>query len=790
MAPRSRTGCLTCRQRKLKCSEERPTCAQCVKANRACIPSSGITFRHQQNPSMNGSEGSLKSFYGYKETFGEGAVWVDIPRDLTFVHTKPYDDDYGEEDARGGDEVSGDAGHALTALAQTATQEENSNRSFEHQASQAAFASYPTHGLEALSAVASQDQYNFQSVLPPPAPISHGQQAQSHHPASPHHSNATPSQHSNLDFILNPAAAITPAESNIDPMLHSVTPVNTRQPPPPQTPQQHSASQVRTSSYPSFGRPRLLSKGSHYRRPAIDDPGLAFLLRDFSERAGLWMDLFDLNRFFAQKVPVLAIRCPLLLYSCVALSAKSLARVEGRKPVLGGQVTPARQSRMEYWPGPPLDPEGWVRKGREYYDLAVSLLRQALAGASRPPTSSLPEDASPQTIAAAQGAPLPTTDSDELVAATAILCVYEFLDASGPEWSRHLDGAKSLFDIAKDRMVPLTLPPSPVSVVQQLTQRLAGHLDTEPTPPRGLSQGRKAVFWNFVRQDMLSAFINNTSTRLDTSDLPMWRSAGLKLTPEGYICPSDPQHPRYSKDNAMPDDIISNALIWLLMKLVNFIAAGDDLPEAVSPLGLGVRQRELLEYWEGMDEQLRVWYEGLPESFHATAVRRADVKGRAEQKWFPRPMCASTMQSYHFARIQLLHNKPHLSTAGPFSARAATPAGPHASPGTSLAARHASYASILQHSRTHAKEIVAIGLGRSDEGTRIHSVQPLWTAGLVLGISEDEEDSEETVAWRRSIVSQLRGIERDMGWASEYRVQSLLELWDLPLAWGLGAEEQ
>ncbi|KAK5126697.1 hypothetical protein LTR85_009631 [Meristemomyces frigidus] len=741
---------------------------------------------------MNGSVGSdgdggLKSFYGYKETFGEGVVWVDIPRDLKFVHTKPYDDDYGEEDATGGDEVSGQAGYALAALAQTATRQEDGRRTLDTQLEHVTFGQYATHGLEALSAVASQDPYNnFQ--IPPPV-TGHVEQAPSNHSASPQHTTVTPSQHSNLDFILNPAAAITPAESNIDPSLNVVTRVNSGQAPPPQTPQQHSASHVRTSPYTfAFGRPRLLSKGSHYRRPAIDDPGLAFLLRDFSERAGLWMDLFDLDRFFSQKVPVLAIRCPLLLYSCVALSAKSLARVEGRKSVIGGQITPSRQSKMELWPDLSLDVEGWVRKAREYYDLAVSLLRQALAGASRPPTSSLPEDASPETVAAAQGVPLPNTDSDELVAATAILCIYEFLDASGPEWSRHLDGAKSLFDIAKDRMVPLTLPPSPVSVVQQVTQRLARHTDADLAPPRGLSQGRKAVFWNFVRQDMLSAFINNASTRLDTSDLPMWRSAGLKLTPEGYVCPSDPQHPQYSKDNAMSDDIVCNALIWLLMKLVNCIAAGDDLPEAMSPLGHGVRQQELLEYWEGMDEQFRVWYEGLPESFHPTAVRRANVTGGAEEKWFPRPMCASTMQSYHFARIQLLHNKPHTSTAGPASFWHAV--GAHARSGTSLAARHASYASILQQSRTHAKEIVAIGLGRSDEGTRIHSVQPLWTAGLVLGISEDDEVDEETESWRRSILSLLRGIESDMGWASEYRVQSLLELWHLPPDWGLGEEQQ
>jgi len=614
--------------------------------------------------------------------------------------------------------------------------------------------------------------------------MSNDEQAASQHSpdTSLHQAQGAPA-HNNLDFILNPAAAMTPVDSNIDPQLHTATPVNTE----PQLPtQQQSPTHVRTYSYTSrFGRPRLHSKGSQNRRPTIDDRELAFLIRDFSERAGMWMDLFDLGLFFATTVPVLAVRCPLLLYSCAALSAKSLARVDGRKPVVGGQITSARRSKMESWPGAPLNAEGWVHKGREYYDLAVSLLRQALAGASRPPTSSLPEDAAPHTILTAQGSPLPTTNSDELVTATAILCVYEFLDASGPEWSRHLDGAKSLFDVSMDKITPLTIPSSPLSVAQQVKDRLTGG----STHSKGLSRGRKAVFWNFARQDMLSAFINNTSTRLDTSDLPMWRSAGLKMTLEGFVCPSNPQHPDYVAENAMSEDTISNALIWLIMKLVNFIAAGDDLPDSMSPLGLGVRQRELLEYWDGLDEQLRVWYEGLPESFHAPVQHVVEMESVTKEKWFPRPMCAGAMQSYHFARIQLLHNKPHLTTATPFSTRQSA-LGLHASPGTSLAARHASYASILQQSRMHAEEIVAIGLGRSDEGTRIHSVQPLWTAGLVLGVVDDDgEVSERTEQWRRTIISQLRGIERDMGWASEYRVQSLLDLWDLPNDWGAEDDE-
>ncbi|KAF2864199.1 hypothetical protein K470DRAFT_261655 [Piedraia hortae CBS 480.64] len=151
---RSRTGCLTCRQRKLKCDEVRPLCGQCRKSSRDCVPSDAVAFRHQQNPSLNGpkaiqdrrarviaaevasreqaaasriqpqaaefAQGAAgfktgsspvgttmaagpssgpavaqeagpsdkkpaKKFYSCTETFADNAVWVKIPKNLTFI---------------------------------------------------------------------------------------------------------------------------------------------------------------------------------------------------------------------------------------------------------------------------------------------------------------------------------------------------------------------------------------------------------------------------------------------------------------------------------------------------------------------------------------------------------------------------------------------------------------------------------------------------------------------------------------------------------------------------------
>lgn len=727
---------------------------------------------------MNGdpvSRESLKNFYGYKETFTRDSIWMPIPHELTFITTNnPYED----EDGSANPPPAVDDSFVHNGLSFDANRD-TSDGEFARQLAQAAYPqaeySYPTHGLEALSAVASsQDQYNY---APPPAPMApHDTASAVHHPPSPQQSHETLMQ--SLDsFVHGNQHTITSPPPNIDPRLGDVQP------------QQHLLQQqqhhdekpihVRTSSYTSVRPPSLLSKGT---TGGCLEPDVAFLMRDFSEHAGAWMDLFDLGQFFAMEIPLLATKCPLLLYACTALSAKSISRVVGKSSIVSeSDVVLQKHHRLGLWPGPSLDAEGWVRKGRENYDLAVSLLRQALAGATITNPADLPDFTTEETASAAQDAPLPNTDSDELVAATAILCVYEFLDASGSEWSRHLDGAKSLFDVAKEKMALLARESEPLSLANQIRDRLAGHdTNMDDAIQRGPSRGRTAIFWNFARQDMLSAFINNTNTRLDTTDIPMWSSAGLNIDPQGYLYPSNPSHPNYLAENAMSDDKISNALIWLLMKLVNYIAAGDEMPSSV----LGVRQHDLLNYWHQLESQLKHWHDGLPPSFRAIALGTDAVSG-LEERWFPRPMCASTMQSYHFARIQLLHNKPHISTGSPFSPPSSrsnsnsNSSRPGAlTPGSSLAARHASYASILQQSRFHAKEIVAISLGRTDEAMRIHTVQPLWTAGLVLGAKGEEGVDAETETWRRTIVDLLRGVERDLGWASEYRVSNLVELWE------------
>ncbi|KAL2824803.1 hypothetical protein BDW59DRAFT_83021 [Aspergillus cavernicola] len=79
-------GCLTCRQRHLKCDKTGTECLRCQRSGRQCIPAPAkpeeLTFRHGQNPSMR-SRGPPR--YGESDLyFPDNQVWVELPSELSF----------------------------------------------------------------------------------------------------------------------------------------------------------------------------------------------------------------------------------------------------------------------------------------------------------------------------------------------------------------------------------------------------------------------------------------------------------------------------------------------------------------------------------------------------------------------------------------------------------------------------------------------------------------------------------------------------------------------------------
>lgn len=267
--------------------------------------------------------------------------------------------------------------------------------------------------------------------------------------------------------------------------------------------------------------------------------------------------------------------------------------------------------------------------------------------------------------------------------------------------------------------------------------------------------------------------INECQTRQDTEDLRIWKEAGLLLDSTGLVVPSNTSETGYPEgDGVMKEDMISNALVWLMSKLINYIAAGESFhptPAGYRPENsaeenhspTGVSQQTLLGKWSILQHELDVWFGGLPETFkpcvrleplrHVSQAGEESPSTPFSEIWYGLPMCGSTMQSYHMARILLLINKPHESTARR----------------SSVGNRLNSYRSIGAEIRYHSREIVGFALSRPEASIRIHQLQPLFVAGQCL--TEPGE--------RRVVLDLLRGIEADLGWATGYRVQQLLREW-------------
>jgi len=321
-----------------------------------------------------------------------------------------------------------------------------------------------------------------------------------------------------------------------------------------------------------------------------------FLVRHFSTGPGRWMDMFDLGSCFSHYIPVMAMTNPILRHSAAAVAAKQLSRVQGDKIIVGRPCV--KRTYMEAY----LDSKqtDWTTKAEEHYNEAISLLSDALGeGCNRRSSFQHETDSTWQDLGdqhdieelddmavsyntgSGENSAASVTKgryvdrsstSDELTAAITILCAYEFFDVSGSGWSLHVAGTKSLLDIVANSM------------------RLPQPAYTLARP--WISTIRKATFWNFARQDFLSALINSTQTRLDPEDLLMWKHHGLLVDENGSIVPSNRTRTEFPAcADIMKEDMIANALIWLMAKLINYLVAADTAhPNDNAPPWNGVNQ--------------------------------------------------------------------------------------------------------------------------------------------------------------------------------------------------------
>ena len=228
--------------------------------------------------------------------------------------------------------------------------------------------------------------------------------------------------------------------------------------------------------------------------------------------------------------------------------------------------------------------------------------------------------------------------------------------------------------------------------------------------------------------------------------------------------------------NAMKDDMVSNALIWILTKVVNYIAVKDRV-------GYG-EQQSLAKRCDRLSHELDIWFQGLSERFKPYA--RYDLtedlgNDVGESPAITRPkkipfacisysskMCASTMQTYHLARILLLVHSTAAGSIPAYSQLSRTAANEHTSGQSSVFAYLENLRSQQAEIQYRSREICGIAMSSPIEACiYLHQTQTLFVAGQCL------TDPHE----RRVILDLLRRVNVELGWETEYRVEQLLREW-------------
>jgi hypothetical protein len=273
--------------------------------------------------------------------------------------------------------------------------------------------------------------------------------------------------------------------------------------------------------------------------------------------------------------------------------------------------------------------------------------------------------------------------------------------------------------------------------------------------------GGRAAFWNFARADCLAAYLQGSTTQLDTDNLTIWMAAGLQIDEKGTLLP---EH-ALDEDGVVferctrtrhREDVVCCALFWIVAKTVNFVAPSrnDNLNTASSPTSTGRPATDRLAHWEELRSLLSRWHSALPFTFQPYATNADWNAQEAEARFtsihFTVPMCAAALQLYHFAQVLLLLNQP-IETTGHVG----------------LASRFRMFRDISEEAEYHSRQICGIALGRPPSAVRRQMLQPLHVAGLCLEAAQD----------RNVVIEILRDIEKDTGCLTTHVVQDLQNQW-------------
>ena len=261
-------------------------------------------------------------------------------------------------------------------------------------------------------------------------------------------------------------------------------------------------------------------------------------------------------------------------------------------------------------------------------------------------------------------------------------------------------------------------------------------------------------------------------SKLDTGDLEIWRAAGLQLDSQGLVIPSKDERDA----NAMKDDMVSNALIWIFTKVVNYTAVKERVRQG--------EQQALAQRCDRLGLELDIWFQGLSERFKPYArydliedigdnmdgdmAMARPTKIPFASIWYSSKMCASTMQTYHLARILLLVHRTAVGSSPAYRRHSGTTTNENTSGQNSVSAYLENLRSQNAEIQYRSREICGIAMSSPTKACiYLHQTQTLFVAGQCLTNPRE----------RDVILDLLRRVNLELGWETEYRVEQLLREW-------------
>lgn len=235
----------------------------------------------------------------------------------------------------------------------------------------------------------------------------------------------------------------------------------------------------------------------------------------------------------------------------------------------------------------------------------------------------------------------------------------------------------------------------------------------------------EAVFWCFARMDLCGGLISLERTLIPVEK---WTTDSISE----MIVKTYPRSGKFHDYAKIASNIIAQAMNLFASYHASEGAFGFSAANRAESEAYGTR-------WQRLFDDIEEWFSTRPkEMLPVMAMSAKDCGSPFPTILYTNAAAISGNQFAHTAAIMMLQRKPREIILGKIR-------------------------SILWH----ARQICGIALSNDHHGAWTNTVQPIWIAGRLMSHPQEHD----------VIIRLLERIERETGWATQWRIDDLMEHW-------------